>query len=197
MGTWTAVIVDTQRRADFWKAVHAEGVEPVRTDVPSLALVEVSCGADFDATFRLAESLSTMLGTAAIGFVAQSASDAYELRAYDRGSLARRLAYSRDDGGWIANEGIVQPWEPDFFFDGHAAAPQGEGFPDLIDDDLSDADLARYEEARRAREPARVMDLLNPRSLAPFHRLCAFYRIAPDAPAATWTKPSIWSRLFG
>jgi hypothetical protein len=201
VSTWTAVIVDTQGRKDFWDAVHAEGVEPMASRaVPALALISVESGADFEAPLKLAESLSTVLPTTAIGFAAQTTSDAYEIRAYDRGECARRVAYSRDDGGWLAVEGIPQPWEPVFFFDGaapSAADAPGGHWPDTIDDDLSEFDVARYEAARRARDPSRVMDLLRLHSTAPLLRLCAFYGIAPDAPVATWSKPSLWSKLFG
>jgi hypothetical protein len=196
MGCWTAVIVASQGRADFWKAAQAEGVEPNTSAVTPLVLVDVDAGSDFEAPIRLAQTLSTVLRTAAIGFSAQTASDSYEIRAFDHGDCMRHLAYSRDDDGWLAAEGVVQPWEPAFFFDGPAADAKGT-WPDTLDEELSAADVARYEAARLARDASKVMDLLSPRSTTPLRRLCAFYGVDPDAPAARWAKPSFFDRLFG
>lgn len=200
MSTWTAVIVATQGRADFWKQAYAQGVEAtteaVRASVPELALIDVFGGNDLEAPLKLAELLSTTLGTAAIGFAAQTSADTYEIRAFDQGECMRRLAYARDDEGWIAAEGIVQPWEPAFFFDGPAEAG-GAHWPDMLRDDLKDEGVARYEAARKARDATKIMDLLGPRSTAPLRRICEFYRVDPSAPIARWEKPSFWSRLFG
>jgi hypothetical protein len=201
MSTWTAVIVATQGRADFWKHARAEGVEPLQDppELPELALIEVITGNDMDAPLELAKVLSTTLGTAAIGFVAQTGADTYDIRAYDQGECMRKLVYSRDDGGWLVADGIVQPWEPAFFFDGEARpgdAPDAH-WPDMLDDGTSELEIARYEQARKARDATRVMKLLHPRSTAPLHRLCKFYRVDPNKPIARWEKPSFWSRLFG
>jgi hypothetical protein len=196
MGTWTAVIVDSQGRADFWKAAKAEGVESDTTAVTPLVLIDVDPGSDFESPILLAQTLSTVLRTAAIGFAAQTGSDAYEIRAFDHGECMRRLAFSRDDDGWLAVDGRVQPWEPAFFFDGPADGASGT-WPDTLDEELSDADVARYEAARLARDPSPVMDLVSPRSTAPLRRLCAFYGVDPDAPAGRWQKRSFFGKLFG
>lgn len=196
MGCWTAVIVATQGRKGFWKVAQAEGVEPTSSAVPQLVLVDVDAGSDFEAPIRLAETLSTVLRTATIGFSAQTASDSYEIRAFDHGDCMRHLAYSRDDEGWLTAAGVPQPWEPAFFFDGPAAGAKGT-WPDTLDEELSDAAIARYEAARLAGDPSQVMDLLSPRSTAPLRRLCAFYGVDPDAPAARWAKPSFFTKLFG
>ncbi len=196
MGTWTAVIVATQGRADFWRAARAEGVEPDTSAVPPLALIDVDARSDFESPILLAQTLSTVLSTAAIGFAAQTGSDAYEIRAFDHGECMRHLAYSRDDDGWLAADGRTQPWERAFFFDGPADGANG-AWPDTLDEEISDADVARYEAARLAGDPSQVMDLVHPRSTAPLRRLCAFYGVDPDAPAGRWQKQSFFGKLFG
>lgn len=195
MGCWTAVIVATQGRADFWKVARAEGVEPASSAVTALVLIDVDAGSDFESPLLLAQTLSTVLSTAAIGFAAQTASDSYEIRSFDHGECMRRLEYSHDDG-WLAADGRAQPWEPAFFFDGPADGANG-AWPDTLDEEISDAAIARYEAARRAGDPSQVMDLLSPRSTTPLRRLCAFYGVDPDAPAARWAKPSFFTKLFG
>ena len=113
MGTWTAVIVATQGRADFWRAARAEGVEPDTSAVPPLALIDVDARSDFESPILLAQTLSTVLSTAAIGFAAQTGSDAYEIRAFDHGECMRHLAYSRDDDGWLAADGRTRAFVND------------------------------------------------------------------------------------
>jgi hypothetical protein len=111
------------------------------------------------------------------------------------GECVRRLAYDRDQEGWLELEGAPQPWEPAYFFGG-SASPDQEHCPDMLDDELPDDDLARYEHARRTGDPTSVMDLLHPSSMSPMLRVCTFFGIDPDRPSGRWKKPSFWSRLF-
>jgi hypothetical protein len=196
MGTWVATIVQTTARTDFWELVRGNRVEPITSRVPAFALID--CGAQFGASYRLAETLSRDLMVMTIGFVAQTNADVHELRAFERGTLIRRLAYLRHEGGWVSSEGAKQPWESAYFFDGKVlgGAPDG-AWPDMLDDELSDDDLARYNDARDAGDASSILELLHPSSMAPLRRLCSHFQIEPDRPAGRLMPRSFWSRMFG
>ncbi len=197
MGSWVAAIVETGGRADFWDVARRQDVKPVDEGVPAHVLIECELGWDFTASLRLAETLSRALATSAIGFYGQSSADCYEICGYSSGERVRRLAYSRDEGGWLHVEGTPQPWERAFFFDGKfATSSVAEHWPDMLDDELSDQDIRRYESARRAGDASAILDLLHPSSLAPLHRVCAHFGLRAEAPTARWKKRSWWARLF-
>lgn len=195
MGTWVSALVETGGRSDFWELARGEGVSSDLVEVPRFARID---GSDVAATFALAEALSKKLGTSAVAFCAQSSADVYELRGYQAGECVRKLAYSRDDGGWLTLEGTQQPWEAAFFFDDAAANPEDD-WPDLLSDEASDEELARYRAAREARDASEVMDLLGPHSLAPLHRLAAHLGVDGSAPphGALRGKGSLLKKLFG
>ncbi|MBI5478576.1 MAG: hypothetical protein HY906_06975 [Deltaproteobacteria bacterium] len=199
MSTWVAAVVETAGRADFWEIARNHGVQATIADVPKYALIECDAGFDFQASVRLAEALSRDLGTTSLGFVVQTNADVHELHAFSSGPAVRRLAYSRDSGGWLQVEGTAQPWERAYFFDeaGSTKTDDSGRWPDMLWDDLSDEDLARYEAAKAAGDPATVMDWMHPSSTAPMHRVCGFLGIHADRPAGSWRKPSLWSRVFG
>ncbi|MBZ5713894.1 hypothetical protein [Nannocystis pusilla] len=195
MSTWVGAIVETQGRRDFWDLARKQGVEPLATDVPARVLIEFEPRGGPEAAERTAQALSGELSTSGLAFAAQTCSDVYELHAFERGACVRRLVYSRDEGGWLRVEGDVQPWEPAFFFDDASTAPDSDGWPDMLHDELAAEDVARFEAARRAGDPSAVLDLLHPSSTAPLWRLCAALDVPPDAPLGRWKKPSLWARL--
>lgn len=194
MSTWLGCIVETRGRADFWDVARRRGIEPRVATVPARALV--SCEIDFEAPLRLAAELSRDLEAFALGFVVQTNADVHRLHAFDRGELVRKLDYSRDGGGWVADDGAKQPWEARYFFD-DAPTTEADEWPDMLHDDLSDDDVARYERARAAGDPRPVMDLFHPSSARAMRRVCQFFGVDADAPVGLWKKPSLWSRLTG
>jgi hypothetical protein len=143
--------------------------------------------------------MSRDLGTTAIGFVVQTAADVHEVHAFSKGTAIRHLAYSRDNEGWVRIEGTPQPWERAYFFDDAAStASDAVGqWPDMLWDEISEQDVARYEAARRQGDASSVMDLMHPSSTAPMHRVCSAFDVRPDRPQARWRKRSFLSRLFG
>ena len=196
MATWLGSIVETQGRLDFWDVARKHGVRSSAAAVPAHALIDCDSGSNFLSSVRLAAALSRELSVMAIGFVVQTTSDVHLVHAYVDGEVVRRLEYSRDDRGWGLVEGPPQAWEQAYFFDGEATA-DGQ-WPDLLDDELSDADLARYEEAKRAGDTSPVIALLRPSSTAPMWRVCESFGIVRGSePAGVWKKPSLLSRLFG
>lgn len=197
MGTWVACIVETKGRADFWDVVRKHGVRSSADAVPAYALIDCDSGFDFLASVRLAATLSSELSAMAVGFVVQTTSDVHMIHAYVSGQCVRRLEYNRDDGGWGLVEGPPQGWEKAYFFD-DGTADDGGKWPDLLDDEVSDADLARYQDAKRAGDATPVIAFLHPSSTAPMWRVCESFGIKDGSePVGVWKKPSLWSRLFG
>jgi hypothetical protein len=202
MATWLGVLVQTQGKTDFWEAARQCGVEALGSVVPEYALMECAPESDSEAPIHLAEALSRELSTTSIGFVIQTVVDVHELHVFREGTVIRRLVYSRDDGGWRQVEGETQPWERAYFFEEKtsALATTSEQWPDMLYDELSDEEVARYEAAKRAGDATQVLDLLHPSSTEPMSRVCAFLSVDASKPHGRWkkpSKPSLWSRLFG
>jgi hypothetical protein len=195
MATWVACIVDTKSRPDFWDVARRMGVRPSTAEVPAYALIDCDCGLDFLASIRLAGELSRELSTMCIGFVAQTNTDVHVLRTFVDGAAIRRVEYNREGGGWGIIEGEPQPWEGAYFF-GEERTASGNYWPDMLSDEISPEDRARYEEAKRIGDPSTIMELLHPSSLAPMWRVCEVFGIDEgERPAGIWKKPSMWSRL--
>lgn len=195
MSTWIAAIVASGRRPDFWSVASAHGIRPLESSVPEYVLVDCNAGFQFDVSIELAAAVSRELGTNGIGFVAQTAVDVYEIEVFEAGRRVRRLAYSRDEGGWLEVLGVPQRWEPAFFF-GDEGDAVGE-LSDMMYDDVTDDDLALYERAKRHGDVTAAIHLLHPSSLRPLHRLCRHFEVDPQRPSATWRGPSLWSRIVG
>lgn len=197
MSTWVGAIIETAGRGDFWDVARKHGVDGTTQEIPKYVLVECDVGGDFHASVRLAEAMSRDLGATAIGFVVQTNADVHEVHAFSNGVALRRLAYSRDDDGWVQVEGTPQAWERAYFFDDAASTSDSDRWPDVLWDDMSDEDVARYEAARLAGDASSVMDLMHPSSPVPMHRVCATFGVQPDRPLGRWTKKrSFLSRLF-
>ncbi len=196
MGTWAGTIVATTGASEFWKVAAKHGVRKVADGVPAFALIDCDVGFDFLGSVRLAEALSRDLSTMAVGFVVQTTSDVHEMHTFMKGTCVRRLVYNRDEGGWTIVEGEPQSWERAYFFDEGSTA-DGDTWPDLLYDELSDDDAKRYDEAKRAGDASQVLSLLHPSSTAPMSRVCESLSIKADEPAGRWKKLSLWSRLFG
>jgi hypothetical protein len=196
MSTWVAAIVETRGRPDFWDVARGIGVESTKKDVPPY--VVISCDASFDMTavFTLSKDLSAALATTVIGFVIQTGVDTHFTHVYRDGVLIRRLEYEREGDHWIAVEGTAQPWEPAYFFGKELGE---EDWPDMLWDEISDADLARYQKARTAGAIGDAIDLIHPSSTAPMHRVCERLGIPGGTASGTWSPPrkSLWSRFFG
>jgi hypothetical protein len=101
----------------------------------------------------------------------------------------RELEYYADGGGWIAQRGSPQPWEADYFFSDAEGTEENASWPSNLSDDLSTADMARYEEARSQRAPAAVMDLLQGGSIT---RLCESHGVDPKRAGGHYQAPPNW-----
>jgi hypothetical protein len=198
MATWLGVIAETGGRADFWQVAKKLGVVPVVAEAPRYALIECEPGS-WEAPASLAEELSRQLGTTCIGFTVQTTADVHELHAFRSGTSIRSLTYSRDGGGWQKVTGTPQAWERAYFFDdeGSTRPDDGRPWPDMLSDELSDEDVARYEAAKKSGDASGVLDLLEPSSTSSMQRVCVAFSIQGDAPAGRWKKPSLFGRLFG
>jgi hypothetical protein len=194
VGSWVATIVDTQNRADFWDVARAHGITPSTTTVPPRALID--CDIDFDASTRLAQTLSAQLQTFAVGLIMQTSSDVHGVRAFDRGTLVRRIDYSRDEGGWRDLVGAPQLWESPLFFDGPLELSGNARWPDVLDDDVTDDDIARYNAALALRDASTVMDLVHATGSG-IHRVATALGVTPTEPHARWHRPGFFKRVFG
>jgi len=189
VGTWAGVIVESRGSTDLWNIAQRHGVRRRGFAPGAHVLIDCDIAVGFDAPQSLAQSLSRDLLADTISFVAQTAADVYDLQAFVRGEQVRHLSYSRDDGGWVIVEGEPQSWEAACFF--------GDGSGDVLDDDISPEDLARYQAATRSGDVAAVLDLLRPSSTSHLNRLCLSFGIAADQPAGALLRRSLWSRLWG
>jgi hypothetical protein len=151
----------------------------------------------FEAAFELAKTLSVSLETRAVGFGVQTNADVHVIETYERGQKVRSLSFSRDEGGWVEVVGTPQPWESAYFFDGKAATADGHDWPDMLDDDLRDEDIAQYEVARSHADPSAIMQLLHPSSIAPMTRVCTYLSVDPNEPIGLLKPRSFLSRLLG
>jgi len=196
MSTWVGTIVATTGTSAFWSVAAKHGVRQVVEGVPPFVLIECLVGFDFRVSIRLAEALSRDLATMAIAFVVQTTTDVHEMHTFMNGMCVRRLGYSRDEGGWTDVDGEPQSWERAYFFDEGSTA-DGDSWPDMLSDELTDDDTKRYEAAKRAGDAISVLSLLHPSSTAPMLRVCDSLGIKGDQPAGRWKKRSFWARLFG
>ena len=204
MSTWTGVIVETLGRADFWDVAARHGVEAVDASRAVASRVLLDCGGDYEPPFVLAEALSRELGSSCIAFAIQTSADVHVAHEYRRGERVRALEYNRDEGGWTLVEGDPQPWERAYFFDDVPTSGADDGaWPDMLFDEMPDADIARFDAARTKGDASGILDLLHPSSTMPMARVCEHFGIPVDPPGGRWKKPlaaekgSFWKRLLG
>jgi hypothetical protein len=129
-------------------------------------------------------------------FLIQTTAEVHEILVFCGGKEIRTLVYNRDDGGWQKVEGEPQPWEADYFFDGRSTREGSDSWPDLLMDEISSEDMARYEKAARLKDAGKIMDLLHPSSSWPMNRVCQALGAKGDEPAGRWRRKSFWRRIF-
>lgn len=136
-----------------------------------------------------AQSLSKDLKTSVIAFFVQTSVSNERIEHWDNGELSRELEYYADGGGWIAQRGTPQAWEQACFLPSEEWTRDSPNWPGNLADGISREDVARYEEARRQRTPAPVMDLLVGGSMV---RLCRFFGVDPKQPGGYYRSPPNW-----
>lgn len=189
MATWVGALVETTGRAELGAILSAHGVTLEGTPGPWV-LVQVDGGAISPPDF--ARHVSRALGGRAISFAAQTAASVEALQVWNEGTLVRTLTYSGDQGGWIEQNGAPQDWEAAYFFADGEGTRDGEAWPLALDDEISDADMARFEQARAAKDASTVMDLLHAGSAHGLRRLCAHFGVDPRRPGARIVVPASW-----
>jgi hypothetical protein len=127
--------------------------------------------------------------------VIQTGAEVYFTHVYQAGKPVRKLEYNRDYGRWVAVEGVPQPWEQAHFFGRDA---KEDGVPDMVWEDVSEADRLVYQAAREAGVVGEAIHLLHPSSTAPMYRVCAAFNINEGEASGRWSlaKTSLFSRLF-
>lgn len=200
MATTIGAIIETKGAPNFWALAAAHGVHPTPGGptppaVPPRLLVECAPALGALGLPDFAQPLSAALGGEVVAVALQTTGCTAAFVTYQNGVQLRRLEYVADSGGWVTIEGAPQAWEPATFFDPAATTDprQAEApWPDLLRDELSDDDLARYEAARAAGDPSAVLDLLHADAIGPVLRLCAHYGVDPRAPGARWATKRPW-----
>lgn len=189
MATWVGALVETKGRAELAAVLAAHGVTLEGSPGPWV-LVQVDGGVIAPPGF--APHVSRALGGRVIAFAAQTAASVEALQAWDDGALVRALTYSGDEGGWIEQQGTPQDWEGAYFFADREGTREGEAWPLALDDEISDEDLSRFEQARAAKDASTVMDLLHAGSAHGLRRLCAHFGVDPQRPGARVVVPASW-----
>lgn len=136
-----------------------------------------------------AREVSKDLNTSVIAFFLQTTVSSERIEHWVNGELVRELEYYQEGGGWTAQSGTPQAWEGDYFFCDEEGTGDTETWPSTLSDEVSDEDIARYEEARAKRAPDLAMDLLSGGSIA---RLCRFYGVDPNRPSGYYKAPPNW-----
>jgi len=196
MATWSGIVLETGGRSDFWAVARPHRIEGRTADV-SKSILLVDPSADLKSLFRIARSLSEELCSAAPVLAGQSTVDYLHVQALERGQVRRCLEFSAEEGGWVRNHGIAQPWEEALFFGGWEVGALDElqaSWPDMLFDQLSEQDMARCRLARAERDPSKIMDLLHPSSLLPLFRVVRGMGHGPDHPEGTIRGP--WWKLW-
>lgn len=198
MATLSAAIVETRGNPAFWEIARRYGIIPSGTEVAPYVLLVCDSGPFGRALPSFAEALSRDTGGKVLAFLAQTTADTHQIDDFENGVLVRRLIYSRDHGGWSTLQGEVQAWERAYFFGDAFGTGDGEAWPDMLGDELSDEDIARYEGARASGDPSTVTDLLHPGSTAPIGRVCRSFGVDAGAPSGSWRAPrSPWPWVIG
>ena len=136
-----------------------------------------------------ARGLSKDLGTTVIAFFLQTSVSNERVEQWEKGQLERELEYYLDGGGWIAQQGVPQSWESACFFSDEEGTAPDKTWPGNLADDISDADIARYEQARAKQDVGSAMDLLRGGSI---WRLCRFYGVDPQQASGGFDSPPNW-----
>jgi hypothetical protein len=187
MATWVGAIVETRGRADFAEVAAKYRITLAQAPGPWLL---VEC-----ANLRLAvfaQALSRELGGAVIAFLLQTTASVEEVEHWHNGELMRKFAYSADEGGWLSQQGRQQAWESVYFFAEDETTADDAKWPLNLADELTPEDIARYEQARAARDASSVMDLLSGGSAHSLLRLCHHFGVDPQEPGARYTAPPNW-----
>jgi hypothetical protein len=201
MPTYIGAIIETRGAPDFWAVAAKHGIQPTPGGptppaVPPTLLVECALSLSALGLPAFAQPLSAALGGEVVAVAVQTTGCTAAFVTYQNGVQVRRLEYIADSGGWVTIEGAPQAWEPAAFFDpdGRTDPSQAEApWPDVLRDELSEADLARYEAARAAGDPSAVLDLIRADSSGPVQRLCRHYGLDPRSPGARARAPRAWA----
>ncbi|MFK7989792.1 MAG: hypothetical protein AB8I08_27485 [Sandaracinaceae bacterium] len=188
MGSWVGAFVETRGAADLREVLAVQDVE-IHGEASGEWLyvtAEISLASLEPPAF--AEAVSRALGGRVVAFFLQSTASVEEIVCFKAGEQVRRLLYEEDT--WVASDGTPQDWEPDYFFAEDEGTGPDEAWPMALYDEVSPADQARYEEARRTGDAASVLDLLHVGSGHGLRRLCTRWGVKPDAPHATYRPPA-------
>ncbi len=199
MATWVGAIIDGARPAELRAAALRHHIVVDAGDAPCLLVqAELRLGSLGPPPF--AKAISEELGCTVLAFALQTTASVEDIEHWQSGRLVRKLLYSGDEDGWIAQEGQAQAWESSYFFaddegtdeGSNEGAGEGKSWPHNLADEISDEDIARYTRAREARDASSIMDLLSGGSPWAIERLCRYFGVDPKRPGAVYQPPTNW-----
>lgn len=195
MATLIGAIVETKAQPSLRAYGEAQGIVWERLaeegGVPPFVWIRVSPRIHHLGLPAFAEGLSRDLGTMVLAFAVQTAGGSAEVGEWVAGESQRYLAYEGDAGGWTKLQGAPRSWEKTLFFDPESSAAPGDEqpWPDTLEDEISDEDMARFEAAREAGRPDQILELLYLDSVWPFMRLLESYGLDDQNPEGVWHPP--------
>lgn len=181
MATWIGAIVDGVPVERFLTYARGLGIDVYNAEkAPFLVHIAPSISVLHPPQF--AQAMSQELECTVVAFFVQTTASVEELEHWENGVLKRRLAFSADEGGWLAQEGNAQPWEAAYFFSEGEGTGDDEQWPLNLLDDISDEEIERYNTARKNQDAAPIMDLFFAGSTDGVERVCAFYGLDAQRP---------------
>lgn len=191
MATWAGAIVRVEDPARFVEVATRHRVA-VSAATPPWVLIAGDPQLRSLGPPAFAEALSRELQTSVVAFFVQTAASNERVEHWDQGRLVRELEFAGDNGGWIAQSGTPQPWEPSLFFSEEESTVEGARWPLNLREDISEDDIRRYERAKAVGDATQVMDLLVGGSTWSVERVCRFFGVDPRSPGARYSSPTNW-----
>jgi hypothetical protein len=189
MGTWIGAFVEQKGRSDLREVLATCNITLEGSPEGDWIHVMAEVSLASLKTPPFGEALSRELGGRVIGFLLQTTASVEEIVCWENGEQVRRLSYFGDEGGWLHHEGEPQDWEPTYFFEAERGTAQGQPWPMNLDEELSDEDIARYEEAKAAGDAEPILDLIQVGSGWGLYRLAEHLGVRADAPDAIYRPP--------
>ncbi len=190
MGTWIGAFVEVGDRDPLAEALAGHGITLERPPGGDWLYLQAEPSLASLVPPDIARALSRQLGGRVIAFLLQSTASVEELVCFEAGEEVRRLSYSADEGGWLAQDGAPQGWERVYFFEDDHGTGADEEWPLELNDEIEEEDIARYEAARAEGDGAAVLDLLHVGSGWGLYRLAAHLGLDPAAPHAIYRPPA-------
>jgi hypothetical protein len=195
MTTWAGAIVRVENQARFAEVAARRRITVTAATDASWVLIDADPQLGRLGPPGFAQDLSRDLQTTVVAFFVQSVVSNEHVQHWENGTLARELEFAGENGGWLAQAGKPQAWEPAYFFAQDEGTAEGAAWPLNLREDISKEELGRYERAKASGDATLVMDLLEGGSGGSawgVERICRFFGVDPASPGARYRAPTNW-----